>query len=144
MSVKLLIEHHLAFQRIKGGCTGWSESTLVKMPHCWKSHVMGHFMYIQKVQTSLCILKSDQNLCCSLLSRYNSGLPSFLKNVYSCTPNTDIRVFTLGKKPLSYPCYLTQAVTWGLHTLVVLELTHMVVKWRHSYVKVMSSCEITF
>ena len=40
MSVKLLNEHHLEFLRLKGGCTGSSESTLVKMPHCWKSHVM--------------------------------------------------------------------------------------------------------
>ena len=39
MSVKLLTEHHLEFLSFKGGCTGWSESTLVKMPHCWKSHV---------------------------------------------------------------------------------------------------------
>ena len=40
MSVKLLTEHYLEFLRLKGGCTGSSESTLVKMPHCWKSHVM--------------------------------------------------------------------------------------------------------
>ena len=39
MSVKLLTEHHLEFLCLKGGCTGLSESTLVKMPHCWKSHV---------------------------------------------------------------------------------------------------------
>ena len=39
MSVKLLTEHHLDFQSLTGGCTGSSESTLVKMPHCWKSHV---------------------------------------------------------------------------------------------------------
>ena len=39
MSVKLLTERHLEFLRLKGGCTGLSESTLVKMPHCWKSHV---------------------------------------------------------------------------------------------------------
>ena len=39
MSVKLLNEHHLEFLSIKGGCTGSSESTLVKMPHCWKSRV---------------------------------------------------------------------------------------------------------
>ena len=38
MSVKLLTEHHLAFLSLKGGCTGSSESTLVKLPHCWKSH----------------------------------------------------------------------------------------------------------
>ena len=37
MSVKLLTEHHLEFLSLKGGCTGASESTLVKMPHCWKS-----------------------------------------------------------------------------------------------------------
>ena len=39
MSVKLLTEHYLEFLSLKGGCTGSSESTLVKMPHCWKSHV---------------------------------------------------------------------------------------------------------
>ena len=39
MIVKLLIEHHLEFLSLKGGCTGLSKSTHVKMPHCWKSHV---------------------------------------------------------------------------------------------------------
>ena len=39
MSVKLLTEHHLEFLSFKGGCRGSSESTHVKMPHCWKSHV---------------------------------------------------------------------------------------------------------
>ena len=43
MIVKLLIEHHLQFLSLKGGCRGSSESTLVKMPHCWKSHVVAHF-----------------------------------------------------------------------------------------------------
>ena len=40
MTVKLLNEHHLESLSIKGGCTGLSEYTLVKMPHCWKSHVV--------------------------------------------------------------------------------------------------------
>ena len=39
MIVKLLTEHHLEFLSLKGGCTGSSESTLVKIPHCWKSQV---------------------------------------------------------------------------------------------------------
>ena len=39
MSVKLLTEHHLEFQSLKGGCTGSSESTHVKIPNCWKSCV---------------------------------------------------------------------------------------------------------
>ena len=38
MIYNLLTEHHLGFLSLKGGCTGSSESTLVKMPHCWKSH----------------------------------------------------------------------------------------------------------
>ena len=39
MSVKLLIEQHLEFLSLTGGCTGSSESTIVKIPHCWKAHV---------------------------------------------------------------------------------------------------------
>ena len=42
MSVKLLTEHYLEFLSLEGGCTGSFESTLVKMPHCWKSHVAAH------------------------------------------------------------------------------------------------------
>ena len=38
MIVKLLTEHHLEFLSLTGGCRGSSESTHVKMPHCWKSH----------------------------------------------------------------------------------------------------------
>ena len=47
MIVKLLTEHHLEFLSFKGGCIGSSESTLVKMPHCWKSHVMAHVFFMQ-------------------------------------------------------------------------------------------------
>ena len=42
MSDKLLTEHHLEFLSLKGRLTGSPESTLVKMPHCWKSHVAVH------------------------------------------------------------------------------------------------------
>ena len=48
MTVKLLTEQHLEFLSLKGGCTGSSESTLVKMPHCWKSRVAAH-MFSTKV-----------------------------------------------------------------------------------------------
>ena len=39
MNVKVLTEHHFEFLSLNGGCAGSSESTLVKMPHCWKSRV---------------------------------------------------------------------------------------------------------
>ena len=42
MTVKLLTEHHLECLSLKGGGTGSSEATHVKMPHCWKSHVTAH------------------------------------------------------------------------------------------------------
>ena len=40
MTVKLLTEHHYESLSLEGGCTGSSETILVKMLHCWKSHVM--------------------------------------------------------------------------------------------------------
>ena len=46
MSVKLLTEHHLEFLSLKGDCAGSSESTLVKIPHCWKSHVMAPLCFV--------------------------------------------------------------------------------------------------
>ena len=42
MIVKLLTEHHLEFLNLKAGCRGLSESTLIKMPHFWKSRVTAH------------------------------------------------------------------------------------------------------
>ena len=45
MIVKLLTEHNLEFLSLKGGCTGSSECTLVKIPHCWKSHVAAQLSY---------------------------------------------------------------------------------------------------
>ena len=46
MIVELLTEHHLEFLSLKGGCRGSSESTLVKMSNCWKSHAAAHFMFV--------------------------------------------------------------------------------------------------
>ena len=42
--MKLLIEHHLEFLSLKGGCTGWTESTLVKLPHVLE--ITGHSSYV--------------------------------------------------------------------------------------------------
>ena len=48
MIVKLLTEQHLEFLSLKGGCRGSSESTHVKMPHCWKSHAMAHLVAVSR------------------------------------------------------------------------------------------------
>ena len=74
MNIKLLTEHHLEFLRFKGGCTGSPESTLVKIPHCWKSHVTAHNIMLAS---------------CSVVN--------FLANVNQSTESTDgdgcIKVF---------------------------------------------------
>ena len=45
MIVKLLTEDHLECISLKGGCKGFSQSTHVKMPHCWKSHALAHISF---------------------------------------------------------------------------------------------------
>ena len=44
MIVKLLTEHHFEFLSLKEGCRGSSESSLVKMSNCWKSHAMAQLL----------------------------------------------------------------------------------------------------
>ena len=46
MTVKLMTEQHLEFLSFIGGCRGSSESTLVKMPHCWKSHALAQLLLL--------------------------------------------------------------------------------------------------
>ena len=56
MSFKLLTEHNLKSLSLKGGCNGLSESTLVKMPHCWKSHVTAHITQVDRMSRSWRVL----------------------------------------------------------------------------------------
>ena len=79
MSVKLLTVHRLEFRSLKGGCTGLSKSTLVKMPHCWKSHVAAHIKLL--VENSF--LLSASPLVSGYLPAYNNvGLePSRAKRI---------------------------------------------------------------
>ena len=46
MTVKLLTKQPLGFLSLKGDCTGSTESTLVKIPHCLTSHVVAHLLKI--------------------------------------------------------------------------------------------------
>ena len=45
MIVKLLTEHQFEFLSLEVDCTGLSESTLVKMSNCWKSHAAAHIEF---------------------------------------------------------------------------------------------------
>ena len=72
LCVKLLTEHHFEFLSLIGGCTGSSESTHVKIPHCWKSHVAAHyysginitvlldFLLTVKAEPHECVIRTSQ------------------------------------------------------------------------------------
>ena len=119
MTVKLLTEHHLKFLRVKGGCTGSSESTLVKMPHCWKSHVTAHSEIINFEPLILCTMnriKPDGTINWytknweSVFYRYfASGVTSFMSlhpDLNACfhrdyslfTSDSSRAVFSFGRK----------------------------------------------
>ena len=61
MIVKLLTERHLEFLSIKGGCIGSSESTHVKMPHCWKTHALAQLLLL------LVDVNTETGYCCTYL-----------------------------------------------------------------------------
>ena len=67
MTVKLLTEHLLEVLSIKEGCTGSSESTLVKMPHCWKSHAAAQMVILPGVLS--------QGWCTSRFHTWSIALP---------------------------------------------------------------------
>ena len=48
MNLKLLTEHYFEFLSLKGES---SESTLFKMPHCWRSHVAAHLQRSQQISS---------------------------------------------------------------------------------------------
>ena len=51
MSVKLLTAHRLEFVSLKGGCTGSSESTLVRMQHCVAAQLMIYWLRADAYET---------------------------------------------------------------------------------------------
>ena len=70
MTLKLLTEHHLEFLSLKGGCTGSSESTHAKMPHCWKSHFTAQFIYnyignVRMIRRACASAQVPKSICCS-------------------------------------------------------------------------------
>ena len=85
MSVKLLTEHYLELLRLKGGCTGSSGSRLVKMPHCWNSHVTAQMVSARENKTSVsrrpALAKAGLEHTCGCVTRE-------IEDIYFCEVNT--------------------------------------------------------
>ena len=72
MNVERLTKQHVEFLSLKGGCTSSSESTLVKIPHCWKSRVAAQIGFKKKFSFPSCHavnLQVRQLLCIQKVSR---------------------------------------------------------------------------
>ena len=78
MSVKLLTENDLQFLSLKGGCSDLSESTLVKIPHCWKSHVTAQLCHKCPEKGELCIVSKLLILSCSNDHKFSVVRPLFM------------------------------------------------------------------
>ena len=62
MSFKQLTAHHLEFLSLTGGCTGSSESTLVKIPHCRKSHTVKPVLNSHSQKDKKLVFKANYRL----------------------------------------------------------------------------------
>ena len=100
MSVKLLTEHHLECLSLKRGCTVSSESTLVKMSHCWKSHVAidklitlefvtrgskvkGGFQFAEERSRAVLFAQYVNDFCACTLSRHMPTKCSYAKSSFT-------------------------------------------------------------
>ena len=105
MIVKPLTEHHLEFLRLKGGCRGSPESTLVKTSNCSESDASAHLTKQKLSHTA------DKRFICGTCAK------SFIQS-------SDLKKHTLihtGEKP--YTCHtcdksLTQLSTLKKHKLI--------------------------
>ena len=89
MTIKLLTEHHLEFLSLKGDCTGSYESTLVKIPHCWKSCVTA--------QCDLCDMVEDASHYFFQCRKYTVERQVFTDTVSGFKP-LNINVILYGNK----------------------------------------------
>ena len=74
MTLKLLSQHYLEFLSLKGGFRDSSRSTLVKIPHCWKSRVTAQFscVFVSLPVVPYANLGSMNVICWSLVLPYKS------------------------------------------------------------------------
>ena len=72
MTIKLLIKQHFDFLSLTRGCIGSSESTHVKISHCWKSHVTAQIP--GRVAQSVTCLATDA--CLTAVPGVASSIPA--------------------------------------------------------------------
>ena len=111
MSVKLLTEQCLELLSLKRGCTGSSEATHVKIPHCWKSRVTAHicqslaytdclrkclyfillFLFLSGLIFSILLVLQDMSESVSAFPNFFNSLLSYTNmHLLSCQPRVTV------------------------------------------------------
>ena len=83
-----LTDHHLRVLRFIGVFTGSSESTLVKMPHCWKSHVMAQYhLYLNQIRVKImmCFCIGMNYMLILMIMKDSCFFTFFMINTFICT-----------------------------------------------------------
>ena len=76
MTVKQLTGHHFEFLSLKGGCTGLSESSLVKMSNCWK-----HIINVCQMEVKQRLVRGDRDSRANLMPIYGDLYQIKLKGI---------------------------------------------------------------
>ena len=117
MNLQLLDEQHFEFLSLKRGCKGWSESTLVKIPYCWKSHVTAHLrceeilqccksdplcIHVQLQCTLTAAMPNDNAWICKFVGAYIAH-NNAMQNINECWDKCFKRInFTIFFEPPSF------------------------------------------
>ena len=122
MSVKLLTAPHLRFLSLKVGCTGSSENTLIKMPHCWKSRVKAYFKLAHAAKSGRPVTATARTMS----PKYRGELAKAVQSTFNSEVyfgNVTFAFFPKLKKVLSGRRYTSRE---ALHSVVIQCLTDIV------------------
>ena len=87
MNVKLLTDLHFEFLSLNGGYTGSSESTHVKMPHCWKSRVRAYDISRVYSQLKVSVVQNKKSVV-ALYVEFETVLKSYNLKARKCHNHT--------------------------------------------------------
>ena len=92
MTFKLLTEPHLEFISLTRGFTCSYESTLIKMPHCWKSHVMAQvILYLSYDDASGSEITPCNKICKPLVVyRFTGNVITFITTLRTRRQNHNV------------------------------------------------------
>ena len=118
MSVKLLNEHNLEFLGLTGDCPGTSESALVKMQHCWKSHIQDLISFCYRLVTA------DRNETVDVIPSQSGRVVKAYKYYQTCIATKTFEFFGFLSEARNDTPNVTACCT-NVPNLILLKIGHL-------------------